>query len=97
MRNAAEINWDYLGESLSVEYWTNHWLELETDLWPRAPPLGDAIPAFLTILIIPTTYNIAYGLIAGICSMLIVKLLPKLVYDVSLRPTIYSITQGTLY
>lgn len=30
--------------------------------------LGDAIPAFLTIVIMPFTYSIAYGLIAGICS-----------------------------
>lgn len=29
---------------------------------------GDAIPAFLTIAIMPFTYSIAYGLIAGICS-----------------------------
>ena len=30
--------------------------------------LGDAIPAFLTIAIMPFTYSIAYGLIAGILS-----------------------------
>lgn len=29
---------------------------------------GDAIPAFLTIAIMPFTYSIAYGLIAGILS-----------------------------
>jgi len=30
--------------------------------------IGDAVPAFLTILIIPLSYNIAYGVIAGILS-----------------------------
>ncbi|KAI0288758.1 permease family-domain-containing protein [Russula brevipes] len=30
--------------------------------------IGDAVPAFLTLLIIPLTYNIAYGVIAGISS-----------------------------
>lgn len=30
--------------------------------------LGDAVPAFLTIAIMPFTYSIAYGLIAGILS-----------------------------
>jgi len=30
--------------------------------------IGDAVPAFLTIIIIPLTYNIAYGVIAGVIS-----------------------------
>ncbi|KAH9849108.1 permease family-domain-containing protein [Lenzites betulinus] len=30
--------------------------------------VGDAVPAFLTIIIIPLSYNIAYGVIAGIIS-----------------------------
>jgi AGZA family xanthine/uracil permease-like MFS transporter len=30
--------------------------------------IGDAVPAFLTLIIIPLTYNIAYGVIAGILS-----------------------------
>lgn len=35
--------------------------------------LGDAIPAFLTIVIMPFTYSIAYGLIAGIISYTLVN------------------------
>ncbi|KAF2753892.1 hypothetical protein EJ05DRAFT_479913 [Pseudovirgaria hyperparasitica] len=34
---------------------------------------GDAIPAFLTIAIMPFTYSIAYGLIAGICSYIVLN------------------------
>ncbi|KAJ5975571.1 xanthine/uracil permease [Penicillium waksmanii] len=34
---------------------------------------GDAIPAFLTIAIMPFTYSIAYGLIAGILSYIILN------------------------
>ncbi|KAF2036610.1 hypothetical protein EK21DRAFT_95857 [Setomelanomma holmii] len=35
--------------------------------------MGDAIPAFLTIAIMPFTYSIAYGLIAGICSYMLIN------------------------
>lgn len=35
--------------------------------------MGDAIPAFLTIAVMPFTYSIAYGLIAGIISYLIIN------------------------
>lgn len=35
--------------------------------------IGDAIPAFLTIAIMPFTYSIAYGLIAGIVSYIIIN------------------------
>lgn len=35
--------------------------------------IGDAIPAFLTIAIMPFTYSIAYGLIAGIMSYIIIN------------------------
>ncbi|EXJ88152.1 MFS transporter, AGZA family, xanthine/uracil permease [Capronia coronata CBS 617.96] len=35
--------------------------------------IGDAIPAFLTIAIMPFTYSIAYGLIAGIISYMIIN------------------------
>ncbi|KAG9014279.1 hypothetical protein FRB94_013589 [Tulasnella sp. JGI-2019a] len=45
--------------------------------------LGDAIPAFLTIIIIPLSYNIAYGLIAGILSMVILKVIPHLIFKMS--------------
>ncbi|KAJ4295294.1 hypothetical protein N0V90_007305 [Kalmusia sp. IMI 367209] len=37
--------------------------------------MGDAIPAFLTITIMPFTYSIAYGMIAGICSYIIINTL----------------------
>ena len=35
--------------------------------------VGDAIPAFLTIIIIPLTYNIAYGVIAGIAMYIVIN------------------------
>ncbi|RIA93369.1 purine transporter [Glomus cerebriforme] len=35
--------------------------------------IGDSIPAFLTIALMPLTYNIAYGLIAGIGSYIIIN------------------------
>lgn len=35
--------------------------------------MGDAIPAFLTIVIMPFTYSIAYGLIAGIMSYIFIN------------------------
>lgn len=35
--------------------------------------IGDAIPAFLTIAIMPFTYSIAYGLIAGILSYILIN------------------------
>jgi AGZA family xanthine/uracil permease-like MFS transporter len=37
--------------------------------------MGDAIPAFLTIALMPFTYSIAYGLIAGICSYILINTL----------------------
>ena len=46
IRNAREINWDYV---------------------------GDAVPAFITILTIPLTYNIAFGVIAGILSYVLLN------------------------
>ncbi|KAG6908381.1 hypothetical protein DXG01_004879 [Tephrocybe rancida] len=35
--------------------------------------IGDAVPAFLTVVIIPLTYNIAYGVIAGILSYALIN------------------------
>ncbi|SPO03734.1 related to permeases [Cephalotrichum gorgonifer] len=35
--------------------------------------MGDGIPAFLTIVMMPFTYSIAYGLIAGICSYAVIN------------------------
>jgi AGZA family xanthine/uracil permease-like MFS transporter len=37
--------------------------------------MGDAIPAFLTMAVMPFTYSIAYGLIAGICSYILINTL----------------------
>lgn len=37
--------------------------------------MGDAIPAFLTIAVMPFTYSIADGLIAGICSYIVINTL----------------------
>ncbi|KAJ7190167.1 permease family-domain-containing protein [Mycena pura] len=38
--------------------------------------VGDAVPAFLTIIIIPLSYNIAYGVIAGIVSYFVLNGIP---------------------
>ncbi|QRV92927.1 xanthine/uracil permease [Ceratobasidium sp. AG-Ba] len=38
--------------------------------------VGDAVPAFLTLIVIPFTYNIAYGLITGIVTYLLLNTLP---------------------
>ncbi|KAF5375867.1 hypothetical protein D9615_008244 [Tricholomella constricta] len=35
--------------------------------------IGDAVPAFLTLIIIPLTYNIAYGVIAGVLSYMLIN------------------------
>lgn len=40
---------------------------------------GDAIPAFLTIVVMPLTYSISYGLIAGIISWMILHTVPRLI------------------
>lgn len=45
--------------------------------------MGDAIPAFLTIAVMPFTYSIAYGLIAGICSYMIINTLVYIVEKAS--------------
>ncbi|CAE6466020.1 unnamed protein product [Rhizoctonia solani] len=38
--------------------------------------VGDAVPAFLTLILIPFTYNIAYGLITGIITYVLLNTLP---------------------
>ncbi|KAG9125298.1 hypothetical protein FRC07_008194 [Ceratobasidium sp. 392] len=38
--------------------------------------VGDAVPAFLTLIMIPFTYNIAYGLITGILTYVLLNTLP---------------------
>lgn len=45
--------------------------------------IGDGVPAFLTILVTPLSYNIAYGVIAGIISYLILNGIPWLVRKAS--------------
>ena len=45
--------------------------------------IGDAVPAFLTIIIIPLSYNIAYGVIAGIISYVLINGLAWLLSRVS--------------
>ncbi|EMD35912.1 hypothetical protein CERSUDRAFT_124492 [Gelatoporia subvermispora B] len=44
---------------------------------------GDAVPAFLTIIIIPLTYNIAYGVIAGVISYILLNGIPWLLRKIS--------------
>ncbi|KAK3943936.1 purine transporter [Diplogelasinospora grovesii] len=45
--------------------------------------LGDAIPAFITIVLMPYTYSIANGLIGGICLYIILNVLPWLIQKAS--------------
>ncbi|KAK9764508.1 hypothetical protein K7432_007914 [Basidiobolus ranarum] len=45
--------------------------------------LGDAVPAFLTIALMPLTYSIAYGLVAGICSYIAINISAWLIVTVS--------------
>jgi len=35
--------------------------------------IGDAVPAFLTLIIVPLTYSLAYGVIAGILSYMLIN------------------------
>ncbi|KAF7973797.1 hypothetical protein HWV62_14158 [Athelia sp. TMB] len=41
--------------------------------------VGDAVPAFITIIIIPFSYNIAYGVIAGVISYIIINGIPAFI------------------
>ncbi|KAF9467644.1 xanthine/uracil permease [Collybia nuda] len=45
--------------------------------------MGDAVPAFLTIIIIPLTYNIAYGVIAGVMSYVLINGIPLILRKLS--------------
>ncbi|KAK7460565.1 hypothetical protein VKT23_009286 [Stygiomarasmius scandens] len=45
--------------------------------------IGDAVPAFLTLLVIPLTYNIAYGVIAGVLSYLVINGIPWILMKIS--------------
>ncbi|KAF8197060.1 purine transporter [Pholiota molesta] len=41
--------------------------------------IGDAVPAFLTLLVIPLTYNIAHGVIVGILSYILLNGIPLII------------------
>ncbi|PPQ68123.1 hypothetical protein CVT24_002949 [Panaeolus cyanescens] len=45
--------------------------------------IGDSVPAFLTLLIIPLTKNIAYGVIAGIISYMLLNGIPLLLKKIT--------------
>jgi len=45
--------------------------------------IGDAVPAFLTIIIIPLSFNIAYGVIAGVGSYIILNAIPLAIRKLS--------------
>ncbi|KAH8983294.1 permease family-domain-containing protein [Lactarius akahatsu] len=45
--------------------------------------IGDAVPAILTIILIPLTYNIAYGVIAGISTYILLNGFPWVLRKVS--------------
>ncbi|KAF9267194.1 xanthine/uracil permease [Marasmius fiardii PR-910] len=45
--------------------------------------IGDAVPAFITLLVIPLSYNIAYGVIAGILSYLVINGIPWVIMKIT--------------
>jgi len=45
--------------------------------------IGDAVPAFITIIIVPLTYNIAYGVIAGVVSYVVINGIPYAINRIS--------------
>ncbi|WRT69331.1 uncharacterized protein IL334_006315 [Kwoniella shivajii] len=47
--------------------------------------IGDAIPAFIVIAVIPFTYNVAYGIIAGLIVFILLHNVPKLMGKLSPR------------
>ncbi|KAF0513924.1 purine transporter [Gigaspora margarita] len=52
--------------------------------------IGDAVPSFLTLIIMPLTYNVAYGLIAGIVSYMIINTTAWLIETVSFGRITYD-------
>ncbi|KAJ3758029.1 permease family-domain-containing protein [Lentinula raphanica] len=50
--------------------------------------IGDAVPAFITLIIIPLSYNIAYGLIAGILSYVAINFIPWVIRKLSNERTV---------
>lgn len=60
--------------------------------------MGDAVPAFLTIVLIPLTYNVAYGVIAGIISYILLNGVVHLIRKCSknrITPHNYESTEGS--
>ncbi|RXW14769.1 hypothetical protein EST38_g11084 [Candolleomyces aberdarensis] len=58
--------------------------------------LGDAVPAFLTLLIIPLSFNIAYGVIAGVFAYIILNGVPLILKKLSggrIMPSNYEISE----
>ncbi|KAI0808160.1 xanthine/uracil permease [Fomes fomentarius] len=58
--------------------------------------VGDAVPAFITLIMIPLTYNIAYGVIAGIATYIIINGLAWVLRKVSggrLAPPNYDLAE----
>ncbi|EPQ53286.1 xanthine/uracil permease [Gloeophyllum trabeum ATCC 11539] len=58
---------------------------------------GDAVPAFLTLIIIPLSYNIAYGVIAGVGSYIAINGIPWLLKKASrgrIVPATYDLSEG---
>ncbi|KAH8109093.1 permease family-domain-containing protein [Phellopilus nigrolimitatus] len=56
--------------------------------------IGDSVPAFLTLILIPLTYNIAYGVIAGIISYILLNGIPFLLRKLTgdrLVPHLYDL------
>ncbi|KAF8234078.1 hypothetical protein L208DRAFT_1263458 [Tricholoma matsutake] len=45
--------------------------------------VGDSVPAFLTIIMIPLMYNIMYGVIAGITSYMVINSFPLILTKIS--------------
>ncbi|CAG8848840.1 26870_t:CDS:2, partial [Gigaspora margarita] len=52
--------------------------------------IGDAVPSFLTLIIMPLTYNVAYGLIAGIVSYMVINTTAWLIETVSFGRITYD-------
>ena len=53
--------------------------------------VGDAVPAFLTLLIIPLTYNIAFGVIAGVLSYVVLRFVPRFPFAAAAFPFVCAL------
>lgn len=62
--------------------------------------IGDAIPAFVTIAVMPFTYSIAYGLIAGIVSYIVINTIAWVLIKISggkIQPKDYNLKDPWTY